>query len=335
MMPTQEINVKQHHRAITTPAARPSDDETRDLGFGAVVASTARARLLNRDGSFNVRRRGLGFWETFTPYHALVTMTWPRFLGLSAALFMAINVLFAVAFWLLGPDALMSPGAEKFGGAFLQAFFFSVETFATIGFGHLAPIGVPANLVMTVESVVGVLAQALVTGFTFARFARPTAAILFSRNALIAPYRGGSALMFRIVNQRSNQLIELQAQVMISRLETTPTGRRRKFAPLPLERARVVFFPLSWTVVHPIDETSPLWGMSEDQLLAEDAEVLILLSGFDETFAQQVHARSSYKSDELVWNAKFRNIFDANADAGDVTLEVERVHEFELLDGPA
>ena len=97
----------------------------------------------------------------------------------------------------------------------------------------------------------------------------------------------------------------------------------------------MVFFPLSWTVVHPIDETSPLWGMSEDQLLAEDAEVLILLSGFDETFAQQVHARSSYKSDELVWNAKFRNIFDANADAGDVTLEVERVHEFELLDSPA
>lgn len=332
MMPTQELNVKQHHRAVTTAAAPPTEEETRDLGFGSVVATTARERLLNRDGSFNVQRRGLGFWETFTPYHALVTMSWPRFLGLSAALFLAINILFAVVFWVLGPEALLTPGAEKFGGPFLQAFFFSVETFATIGYGHLAPMGVPANTVMTVESIVGVLAQALVTGFTFARFARPTAAILFSRNALIAPYRGGWALMFRIVNQRSNQLIELGAQVLIARMETTPTGRRRKFAPLALERSRVVFFPLSWTVVHPIDESSPLWGISEDQLLAEDAEILILLSGFDETFAQQVHARSSYKADEVVWNARFKNIFDANAEAGDVTLEVQRVHEYEQID---
>ncbi len=332
MMPTQEINVKQHHRAATKAAVRPSEDETRDLGFGSVVATTARERLLNRDGSFNVQRRGLGFWATVTPYHVLVSMSWPRFLGLAAALFMVINVAFGVGFWLLGPEAMMSPGAEKFGGSFLQAFFFSVETFATIGYGHLAPMGIPANVLMTMESVVGVLAQALVTGFTFARFSRPTASILWSRNAIVAPYRGGTALMFRIVNQRSNQLIELHAQALLAKMTTTPTGRKRSFEGLTLERSQVTFFPLTWTVVHPIDEASPLWGVSEDQLLAQDAEILVLLSGYDETFAQQVHTRSSYKADEVVWNARFKNIFNANAEAGDVTLEVQRVHEYELLD---
>ncbi len=334
MMPTQEINVKQHHRAADKPAVRPSEEETRDLGFGAVVAATARERLLNPDGSFNVRRTGLGFWATFTPYHLLVTMSWPRFLGLSAASFMAVNFLFGVVYWALGPEALLSPGADRFGGAFLQAFFFSVETFATIGYGHVAPMGVPANIVMTAQSLVGVLAQALVTGFTFARFARPTAAILFSNRALIAPYRGGTALMFRIANQRSNEIIELHAQMMIAKMETTAAGRRRTFSPLVLERSRVVFFPLSWTVVHPIDESSPLWGVSEDQLLATDAEILILLSGYDETFAQQVHTRSSYKASEIVWNAKFKNIFDARSSEGDVALEVSRIHEYEMLDTP-
>ena len=335
MMPTQEINVKQHHRAAEKPAVRPSEEETRDLGFGSVVASTARERLLNPDGSFNVRRKGLGFWETFTPYHVLVTMSWPRFLGLAAASFMCINVAFGVIYWALGSSALMTPGADRFGGEFLQAFFFSVETFATIGYGHVAPMGVPANLVMTAESLVGVLAQALVTGFTFARFARPTAAILFSNRALIAPYRGGTALMFRIANQRSNEIIELHAQVLVAKMENTPTGRKRTFASMSLERSRVVFFPLSWTVVHPIDETSPLWGVSEDQLLAMDAEILILLSGYDETFAQQVHTRSSYKASEVVWNAKFKNIFDAKSTEGDVALEVSRVHEYEMLDVPS
>ncbi|MBI3790518.1 MAG: hypothetical protein HY275_06535 [Gemmatimonadetes bacterium] len=334
MLPTQEFNVKQHHRAAEKPAARPSEEETRDLGFGSVVATQARERLLNPDGSFNVRRTGLGFWETVTPYHVLVTMSWPRFLWLSGALFMIINVSFGLVYWALGPSALLSPGSEKFGGDFLQAFFFSVETFATIGYGHVAPMGIPANLVMTAESIVGVLAQALVTGFTFARFARPTAAILFSRNAIIAPYRGGSALMFRIVNRRSNQIIELHAQAMLARMEQTPTGKKRTFSQMSLERARVVFFPLSWTVVHPIDEQSPFWGISEDQLRAMDAEILILLSGYDETFAQQVHTRSSYKADEVVWNARFKNIFDTRDANGDVALDVSRVHEFELLDQP-
>lgn len=331
MLPTQEFNVKLHHRAAATPAARPTEEETRDLGFGTVVATQAKERLLNTDGSFNVRRSGLGFWETFTPYHVLVTMSWPRFLLLSGALFMVVNLVFALAYWVMGPAALLSPGADKFGGEFLQAFFFSVETFATIGYGHVAPMGVPANLVMTAESIVGVLAQALVTGFTFARFARPTANILFSDNALIAPYRGGTAFMFRIVNRRSNQIIELGAQVILATMEQTPSGRKRTFKPLVLERSRVTFFPLSWTVVHPIDEASPLWGVSEDQLRAMDAEVLILLSGHDETFAQQVHARSSYKATDVVWNAKFKNIFES-AESGDVKLAVNRVHEYELLD---
>lgn len=317
----------------TQPATLPNEEETRDLGFGTVVATQARERLLNRDGTFNVKRKGLGLFNTLTPYHAFVMMSWPKFLGLTAAFYVGINILFAGAYLLCGPNALAGAAPELFGGRFLYAFFFSVETFGTIGYGQIAPVGVTANAVMTFEALVALMSQALVTGFLFSRFARPTAAILFSDRALIAPYRGGQALMFRIVNQRSNQIIELQAQVLVSWIADPGRATARQFLPLKLERSKVVFFPLSWTLVHPIDEQSPLWGIVESQLQAMDAEVLILLSGIDETFAQQVHTRSSYKAHEIVWHAKFRNIFDQSTTDGngDLALDVDRVHEYERL----
>ena len=315
------------------PAKPPTEDEIRDLGFGSLVATQARERLLNRDGTFNVRRKGLGLFETVTPYHAFVMMSWRKFLGLTAAFYVGINVLFGIAYLLCGPGALQGAEPELFGGRFMRAFFFSVETFGTIGYGQIAPVGVPANAIMTFEALVALMSQALVTGFLFSRFARPTAAILFSDRALIAPYRGGQALMFRIVNQRSNQIIELQAQVLLSWLADRGGGIKRQFLQLALERSKVTFFPLSWTLVHPIDEQSPLWGIAKTQLDAMDAEVLILLSGIDETFAQQVHTRSSYKAGEIVWNAKFRNILDQTAadGTGDIALDVDRVHEYEQL----
>jgi inward rectifier potassium channel len=319
--------------APTKPALPATEEEVRDLGFGALVATQARERLLNRDGTFNVKRRGLGLFETVTPYHAFVMMSWPKFLGLTAAFYVGINILFAIAYLLCGASALQGAEPALFGGNFMRAFFFSVETFGTIGYGQIAPVGVTANAIMTFEALVALMSQALVTGFLFSRFARPTAAILFSDRALMAPYHGGSALMFRIVNQRSNQIIELQAQVLLSWVVDKGGERKRRFVPLKLERDKVTFFPLSWTLVHPIDERSPLWGVDEPRLQTMDAEVLILLSGIDETFAQQVHTRSSYKSHEIIWNAKFRNIFDQSATDGngDIALDVDRVHEYERL----
>ncbi len=301
----------------------------RDLGFGSVVATESRKRLLNRDGTFNVRRTGLGLLGSASPYHTLLTMTWPAFLAVLTLAYVLSNALFGLFFLWCGPGALQGPGIAGPFGPFLKAFFFSVETFATIGYGHVAPLGLAANIVVTIESLLSLLGVALVTGVIFARFSRPTAKIRFSQNAIIAPYRDISAFEFRIANERSNEIIEMDAKVLLSRLETKGERTSREFYDLTLERRHVVFFPLAWTIVHPITADSPLHGVTAEELLRTDAEFLILLSGIDETFSQGVHARTSYRASEVTWSVRFRSVFNPRRDDGVLSINVSALHEVE------
>jgi len=316
-------------------APRRSPEEQardRDLGFGSVVSRESRQRLLNRDGSFNVVRSGLGFLESFAPYHLLLTASWAGFFGVVIASYIAINLVFAFAFLACGADALVGVSPSMMGGRFGQAFFFSVETFATIGYGQIAPNGVPANVVVTIEALVGLMYQALATGLLFARFTRPKAAVLFSDRAVVAPYNEGQALMFRIVNRRRNEIIQLEAQVLLSAME--PDGRGgavRRYSALALERNKVTFFPLSWTIVHPIDGASPMTGRTREDLERAEAEILVLLSGVDEALEQTVHARSSYRADEIVWHARFQSMFLTAGKGDRVSVDISRVHEIEEL----
>jgi len=314
---------------------RSADEEARDrdLGFGSVVSRESRHRLLNRDGSFNVVRSGLGFFESFAPYHLLLTASWTGFLVVVAASYVILNLLFAVSYLACGPAALIGAGRTMLGGRFAQAFFFSIQTFATIGYGQIAPNGLPANLLVTVEALVGLMYQALATGLLFARFTRPTAALLFSDHAIVGPYNDGLALMFRIVNRRRNEIIQLEAQVLFSAVEANDRGVGvRRYVPLALERNKVTFFPLSWTIVHPIDAASPLFGRRPDELAGTEAEILVLLSGIDEAAEQTVHARSSYRADEIVWNARFQSMFVAPGEGQSrIAVDVSRVHEIDRL----
>ncbi len=212
-------------------AARPPApaEDSRDLGFGARVAQQTRNRFLNRDGSFNVRREGLPFLRSLSAYHALLTISWPRFFLLSALGYFATNAVFAVAYLLCGPEALNGSKALGLGPRFAEAFFFSVQTLATIGYGVLSPNGIAANLVSALEALCGLMGFALVTGILFSRFSRPTPHITFSDTAVVAPFRSRQALMFRVANERSNQLTDVQARVILSRLEgpSAPTSRTR------------------------------------------------------------------------------------------------------------
>jgi len=286
-----------------------SDQDLRDLGFGAVVSRESGERLLNRDGSFNVERKGLQFWTSFSAYHAMLTVPWWQFFGATALLYLLVNAMFAAAYLACGPSALGSDTAGMEQHTYLRGFFFSVQTLSTIGYGHVVPIGLAANALVTLESLVGLLGFAIVTGLLFARFSRPTAKMLFSRRALIAPYRDFTAFEFRVANARSNELIEVSAKVLLSRFEETDGIRTRRYYPLPLERSAVTFLPLTWTVVHPIDEKSPLFGETAESLNAARAEFLVLLSGYDETFSATVHTRTSFVPDELLWGYRFANAF--------------------------
>jgi inward rectifier potassium channel len=306
-----------------------SHDDAHDLGFGSVVTRESRLRLLNRDGSFNVRRTGLGFRESLSLYHTLLNVTWTRFLTWMVVFYLGMNVLFAAGFWLCGPGAINGPGLDPHESRLLEAFFFSVQTFGTIGYGQMGPVGLAANVLVTTESLVGLMSVALVTGLLFARFSRPRADILFSRHALIAPYHDGQGLMFRLANRRKNQLFGVEARVLYTRSRPGDESGAREFLELTLERKSVVFFPLSWTVVHALTAESPLVGVTAERLRAEDAEFLVLLSGTDETFFQQVHARTSYKPHEVIWNARFANVFVAHAPGEPLTIDIGRLHDHE------
>lgn len=305
------------------PERSSATEPTQDLGFGSVVSRESRARFLNRDGTFNVRRRGLGVFRSRSLYHFLLDITWPRFFGLVCVWYLVTNAAFGTAYMAVGDGAFPGLEAEGTGSGFLAYFFFSVHTLATIGYGHVVPRGTAANVLVTAESLVGLLAFGLAAGLMFARFARPTAHILFSDHALMAPYRGGTGFMFRIVNGRKNQVVELRARIVLTRRKASGTGR--EYHILELERDRVAFFPLAWTVVHPVDENSPLHGVSEADLVAQDAEFLVLLSGFDETFSQTVHARSSYRADEIRWGRRFADMFDHGGDS--LAVDVDRLSD--------
>jgi inward rectifier potassium channel len=308
------------------------EEANRDLGFGSVVTRESRQRLLNRDGSFNVARTGYSFWTSLGLYQWLLMISWSKFLALVSLSYIIGNMIFAVGYLLCGPGALVSAPELGLHGEFSRAFFFSVETFATIGYGNITPMGTAAHTLVTIESLIGLLGFALATGLLFARFSRPRAQIIFSKKAVIAPYHGLTAFEFRITNARDNQIIELEAKVLFARFEDEGGNSIRRFYPLTLEREKVSFFPLSWTVVHPIDESSPLNGLTDEDLRQTGAEFLILLTGIDETFSQTVHARSSYKAEEIVWRGRFSNIFNATSKKGALTIDVRRIHDIERVE---
>jgi inward rectifier potassium channel len=308
-------------------AVGQDEDPNRDLGLGSRLAQQSRERFLNRDGSFNVRRSGLPFMESLNLYHWMLSLSWTSFNLLVVLAYFLTNLLFAAAYTVCGPDALQGarPGMEGFD-RFLAAFFFSVQTLATIGYGTLSPHGLAANIIVTLEALVGLLGFALATGLLFSRFSRPMAEIGFSNQAIIAPFRGGTAFEFRIVNRRSNQLIDVEASVVLARNETVDGTSIRKFHPLQLERDRVMFFPLHWVIVHPITDSSPLSGVTKEALDASDAEFLILLTAVDETFSQTVHSRSSYKYHEVAWNVVFADMFE-DPDGSRLSIDMRKLHE--------
>jgi len=296
-----------------------------DPGLTQQVTGSLR-RAINKDGSFNVERRGTS-WRDIHPYLHLINASWRVFLSIVIGAYLIVNTLFAGIYFMLGKGSLTGINESTEMMRFLNGFFFSAHTLTTVGYGNFAPNTISANVVAAIEAMVGLMGFALATGLLFGRVSKPSARIGFSEKALIAPYQDQTSLQFRIVNLRSNVLIELEASVLLMTVEGPPGQLTRKYRALTLERERVYFFPLTWTVVHPIDESSPLWGKTLPELEAMQAEILILIKAFDETFSQTVNARYSYRFDEIVSDAKFTPAFQID-DAGRMVLDVSRVGAF-------
>jgi inward rectifier potassium channel len=300
--------------------------ESFDPGLTTQFSGELR-RAINPDGSFNVRRKGLRLRDT-NLYLMMIDTSWPWFLTVVLAVFLGINMLFAWIYLLIGMNHLR--GVEPEMGDFLNAFFFSVHTLTTVGYGNVFPSGTWANALAALEAATGLMVFALATGLLYGRFSRPSARILFSQRALVAPYQDGTSLQFRITNARSNVLMDLEARVLLMTVDRTDGQLKRAFTDLPLERRQVYFFPLTWTVVHPIDEASPLKGKTAEDLKAAETELLILIKGFDDTFSQVVHSQYSYRYDEILWGAKFLPAFHVDT-KGDLVLDVNKIHELKVL----
>jgi inward rectifier potassium channel len=299
-------------------------DPDTDLGFGVAIGSRAK-RLINPNGTFNVKRVGTS-WRQLHLYHYLIGISWIQFWLILVGFYLLLNALFAGIYLLIGVSQISGVPPGSMLSDFAYAFYFSVQTFTTVGYGSFSPMSHPTSIVASFEAMMGLIGFAFATGLLYGRFARPTAKILFSENILVAPYREGlNGLMFRITNGRKNQLIELDVKVILSWFNNPEEQRKRSFVQLELERDHVSLFPLSWTIVHPIDEDSPLQRYSPEELARSSPEFMILIKGYDDTFAQEVHARMSYKNAELIWAAKFEPMFYVD-DEGETVLEVDKLN---------
>jgi inward rectifier potassium channel len=259
-------------------------------------------------------------------YHTLLTMSWARFFTLLLLGYLLVNSAFALGYAALG-DAIENARP----GSFVDGFFFSVQTLATIGYGRMSPRSVPANLLVAAEALLGMVGLTLTTGLVFARFARPTARVLFSARAVIRPFEGVPSLMFRMANARGSQIAEARLKVTYLRDETTAEGETlRRVHDLRLLRAESAFFTLTWTVVHPITPDSPLHGETAASLARRRADIVVSLSGVDDGIAQAVHARHGYAAEELVFGARLVDIL-SDGPGGRRVIDYRRFHEVEPL----
>jgi inward rectifier potassium channel len=295
-----------------------------DTGFGASISNQAK-RLINKDGSYNVTRTGVDFFEQFNPYHDLIAFSWTKFNLLVLATYLVMNLFFTIIYWAVGVEHLGGMLAVTPIEKFMEAFFFSCQTFSTVGYGRVNPQGYLTSVIASLESLIGLMSFALATGLIYGRFARPNIKLLSSKNAIIAPYKDGKALMFRIVNSRKNPLIELDVTLMASFL--TIDNPIVQFVPLKLERNAITSLALSWTIVHPIDEESPLYNLTQTDFEEIDLQFLFFIKAFDESYSQTVHTRLGYTNKEISWNKKFVPMYKRSNDGSTTLLQLELLSE--------
>ncbi|MFN0049640.1 MAG: ion channel [Cytophagales bacterium] len=302
-----------------------------DTGFASLPNSQGDT-LFGKDGSVNVLRKGLSFSERFNVFHTLLSMSWSQFGWAVVLFYVLINIFFALIYYFIGVEHLNGTITDTEVDKLLESFFFSTQTFATVGYGRINPTGILTNIVASLEALLGVLSLALVTSLLYSRFSRPKINLVYSKNLLVAPFLDKTALMFRLANAQNELLIECEIQIIV-RLKVTNDGiTNTTFINLPLERSKVATLALNWTIVHALDDESPIKNYSAEDLANAEAEFLISLKLFDNTYSQIIHTRSSYKFDEMIWGAKFKPMFHRSEGGNSTVLELDKISAYELVD---
>lgn len=302
-----------------------------NTGFGT-NSDFYGGRLINKDGTPNIKKSGIDFFERISWFHTMLTIRGWKFLSLIIIFFIAINLLFAFVYYLIGVNHLAGINGGTAFEKFIQTFFFSTQTFTTVGYGHISPQGILTSAVASFEALIGLLTFAIATGLFYGRFSRPQSYLKFSKNALIAPYKDGIALMFRMAPFKNTSLTEAEAKVTMG-MSIEENGKMiNRFYSLDLELSKINALNLSWTLVHPLTENSPVYQFTPDDFKNARAEILIFVKAFDETFSNTVIGRTSYNAGEIIAGAKFVPMYHRSPNGGSTILELDKLNTFTKAD---
>jgi inward rectifier potassium channel len=302
-----------------------------NTGFGS-NASEYGGRLINKKGSANVEKKGIGLLERISWYHSMLSIPRWKFISIIFLFFFVINLGFGTIYYLLGVQHLggVIPGSALHN--FAEAFFFSCQTFTTVGYGKINPNGLFSNALAASEALVGLLSFALATGLLYGRFSKPTAFLKFSENALIAPFKEGTALMLRLAPFKNTTLTEAEAKITLG-ISLNENGKQtNEFYQLQLEYSTVNALNLSWTIVHPITEESPLHNLTAEDYANMQGEVLVFIKAFDDMFSNTVVSRTSYTFKEIVVGAKFNPMFKRSSEGNKTVLHIDKLNSYSIVE---
>ncbi len=301
-----------------------------NTGFGD-NASNYGGRFINKNGSSNIEKRGVSFLDKISWFHTMLSLPRWKFILIVILFFVIANLFFASLYYIIGVEHLNGINSNSEPEKFAQAYFFSAQTFTTVGYGHISPNGFLTSTIAATEALFGLLAFALATGLLYGRFSKPTAHIKFSENALITPFKDGKALMFRITPYKNTSLIESEVKVTLALILDENGQQSNKFFPLKLEVDKITALTLSWTLVHYIDEESPFFGFKEIDFQNAKGEIIVYVKAFDEMFSSTVSIRSSYTFEEIIYGAKFQLMYHHNHQNSTTILELDKLNSYDRM----
>ena len=302
-----------------------------NTGFGANTSDYG-GRFVNKDGRPNIEKRGVSFIERMSWYHTLLQMPRWKFLLLLLSFYAGLNLIFATIYYAIGIENLEGIIADNALEEFGEAYFFSAQTFTTVGYGRISPHGFAASSIAAVEALVGLLSFAIATGLFYGRFSKPKAYMRFSENAVIAPFKDGIALMMRVATFKNNNLSDVEAKVSAGLMIEENGKMSNKFFQMELEYSKVNTLSLSWTIVHPINEESPFYKFTAADFENTNGEIIVYLKAFDDMFSNTVVDRTSYTLKEIIMGAKFVPMYHRDEENKRTVLDLEKINTFNKVD---
>lgn len=302
-----------------------------NTGFGASATNTA-GRFINKDGTANASKKGVRLLDRISWYHTMLNMSSWKFLCILLLFYISINFVFALLYFAIGIEHLNGiPTTDDAWGKFGQAYFFSAQTFTTVGYGHISPTGFYTSALSSAEALMGLLSFAIATGLFFGRFSKPAIFLKFSNHAIIAPFRDGKALMFRLAPYKNTNYIDAEVTVTLG-IRTEENGiLSNKFYTLELEYYKINSLALSWTLVHPITNESPLYNFTASDYESVFGEIIVIIKTFDDMFSTTVATRTSYTFDEIVYGAQFNSMYSKSKNNQSTVINLRLLHSFDAV----